>query len=204
VWKEKSAYHMIGPNGEAILTKKSALTDLEKGEGIWCFKSKKQWVFVSDAGTILLEIPKGKSLMWYNNTFVIEQPDTMFAIDRLGNRYAMTPEGSLVGRGSFSGSSSDENGYTVVSEDGRQGVKSASGEVLVVPKYEAILGKEGEHFVVEIAPGKGVYTYGLKEVVPPVYDEVIPLNADCFLLRSGRSYGIYTISGDRLRPLEKR
>lgn len=203
IWKEKGAYRMIGPDGAPVVTKKMALNGIEKEEGISCFKSTKKWVFVSDAGSVLLEMPKGKNLSWYDRKFIVEQADSVFGIDRFGNRYAMTAQGAVsVGKTSSEAQISAE--YIVFSESGKQGVRSPSGKLLVSPAYPSVLGKEGEQFIVEIAPGKGVYTHAIKEVVPPVYDEVIPLNAAYFLLRTGRSYGIYSISGSWVRPPEVR
>jgi hypothetical protein len=195
-------YTMLDPEGHAVLPKTIKPADFEKGGELICFKTPKKWVFVSADGKIRHESPKGKSLNYFDRTFVIELKDSTYAIDAFGNTYELDEGGRIRNTARpTTDPGTQKAGEHILFVDGKQGVGSDEGKLLVDPVHTAVIGKSGEEYLVQVSSKQGVYNELLEELVPPVYDEVFVYDARFILVRQGKSYGILTASGEWFKPL---
>lgn len=199
-WKRDGYYEMVDANGTLVVAKKSKFKNAEKSERIICFKQAKAWSFYNRQGELLLETPKGKSINELDGALVIETADSVFGLDEFGNRYALTKEGHLLGLNRSEAVFPAKSTFRVVEADGKQGIQDASGKEVLPIRFRRIVGKRNEVFVVELPSKQGLAFNYPKEILSPVYDEVIPLDDQFVWVRKGNQLAVYNVSGEWFVP----
>ncbi len=98
------------------------------------------------------------------------------------------------------------NKCVIAEKDGKWGMLSNIGDVLIPFEYwdiDVIDEKEQDYFIVTKYPDykKGLYKYNGKEILPPVYDEILD-EQEFVITKKDGYYGLYTTSGlELLKPI---
>ncbi|HLP55549.1 MAG TPA: hypothetical protein VK151_10995 [Fluviicola sp.] len=193
-------YTVMKTDGTLVFPKNKKWKAFEKGDGMIALKSDKEWCFLNLSGAQIHACKKGKSLTSFDKRFVIELPDTTYGLDQFGNSYAVTKEG-MKRREGVEPVPANTPEYRIVQSETGYGVADQRGNLLVAPVHLAVLGKQGEEFIVEMPSKKGVYNRSLQPLVPVQFDHITGYDARFFLVRQGSAYGICTASGDWFYPL---
>ena len=100
------------------------------------------------------------------------------------------------------------NKCILAEKDGKCGMLSNTGDILIPFKYwdiDVIDESDHKYFIVSKGKdfGKGLYKYNGKEMLPPVYDNIL-YEQGFFIAKKGECYGLYTSSGfELLKPIYK-
>ncbi|ASS47753.1 MAG: hypothetical protein A3D31_18170 [Candidatus Fluviicola riflensis] len=194
-------YTVMKTDGTLVFSKNKKWKSVEKGDGMIVLKSDKEWCFLNLSGTQIHTCKKGKSLNYFDQRFVIEQQDTTYGLDQFGNFYVVTKEGMKRMEDQGKSASTTPSGYKIVESVNGYGVMDDRGNMLVTPIHLAVLGKQGEEFIVETLSKKGVYNRSLQPLIPVQFDQITGYDARFFLVRQGSKHGICTASGEWFCPI---
>ncbi|MDH4474456.1 MAG: hypothetical protein QE487_17755 [Fluviicola sp.] len=194
-------YTVMKTDGTLVFPKNKKWKAVEKGEGMIALKADKEWCFTNLQGGVIHTCKKGKSLNYFDQRFVIEQQDTTYGLDQFGNFYTVTREGMKRMEGETQPVLTTSSDYKVIQSTDGYGVEDDNGRIPVTPVHLAIVGKQGEDFLVEIPSKKGVYNRSLQPLIPVQFDQIVGYDARFFLVRQGSRYGICEASGDWFYPI---
>src|SRR3989338_9038617 len=91
--------------------------------------------------------------------------------------YVVTKEGMKRMEDQGKSASTTPSGYKIVESVNGYGVMDDRGNMLVTPIHLAVLGKQGEEFIVETLSKKGVYNRSLQPLIPVQFDQITGYDA---------------------------
>lgn len=197
ILRKKGLVSLLNSEANALFGNKK-WNDIVLQKDFFAVKSEKEWCILSPKGELLHQCPKGKSLTYYQNCFVVEQKDTTYAIDHFGNTHQLTSTGiegaeELVYVEANNEVFSDGEGF---------GVRSTKGNILVASQFEVIIGKDAEEFQVVLPPAKGIWSVAKQDfIIPAEYDDIKGLGRGFFLVKNQRSFGIINVNKQWFVPL---